>query len=299
MKPNGCKRPFHPFQISTWVIIPISAFLFYFFAVLPLSHNSAAAASCIHSILLVVVLAFGLFLSLSDPTDPAVYREREARSRQQKQDYTDFNKICVKCETHVQFSSKHCSVCHRCVNDFDHHCKWLNNCIGGANYRQFGCLLISFAMLTAVQVVTAAFSLLQVLTPQSDERKTAEKYYNDIRVHFGAIGVLLSFAGISCVLVSQLGLFHIWLRCKRMTTYEYVLKRRLQKDSIINKRYFENTFEPFVATSHNAPQHKIRRSPSVVPLNDNSQSMGSSLEMSGSENAPFKVSPELMGACHQ
>lgn len=42
----------------------------------------------------------------------------------------DSTQLCPDCETVRTSRSRHCSVCQHCVERFDHHCPWINNCVG-------------------------------------------------------------------------------------------------------------------------------------------------------------------------
>lgn len=50
--------------------------------------------------------------------------------------YTKGN-FCVTCQIEKPARSKHCRVCNVCVEKFDHHCIWINQCAGANNYRWF------------------------------------------------------------------------------------------------------------------------------------------------------------------
>ena len=50
--------------------------------------------------------------------------------------------VCRVCQITRPPRCHHCSICQCCVLQFDHHCLWLNNCVGYANYRSFLGLLL-------------------------------------------------------------------------------------------------------------------------------------------------------------
>lgn len=57
--------------------------------------------------------------------------------------------LCPHCQVKRTARSRHCQQCNRCVDRFDHHCPWINNCVGSNNYRIF----YLFVMLQLIYVI--------------------------------------------------------------------------------------------------------------------------------------------------
>lgn len=64
--------------------------------------------------------------------------------------------LCPDCEVIRTDRSRHCSICNKCVERFDHHCPWINNCVGINNHGYFMGFLLSMLIL----LVTTFFSLV-------------------------------------------------------------------------------------------------------------------------------------------
>ena len=93
--------------------------------------------------------------------------------------YEQNENICVKCGITKKPSTKHCLICDRCVDDWDHHCYWLNSCINKKIYCKFKLFLyISFVFLLS-NLVYYVYSVYLILSSKEilfQEILKIEKY---------------------------------------------------------------------------------------------------------------------------
>ena len=60
---------------------------------------------------------------------------------------------CINCFSIRPINSHHCTVCHKCFIEHDHHCPWVNNCIGLFNKKSF----ILFLVYSFIEVIYSLF----------------------------------------------------------------------------------------------------------------------------------------------
>lgn len=101
----------------------------------------------------VIVICPYVFLFLAAYVDPGyVSRARlDFYGSLYPYDHTLYlpNQICVTCRLPKPPRSKHCSLCGYCVARLDHHCVFINGCVGYGNQHWFLLLLLSTAILTS------------------------------------------------------------------------------------------------------------------------------------------------------
>ncbi|KAL2002813.1 hypothetical protein VTN02DRAFT_5856 [Thermoascus thermophilus] len=139
--------------------------------------------------------------------------------------------LCRTCRLLKPPRSKHCSLCNACVSRHDHHCIWLTNCIGRANYRYFLFLLLSVSTLLVYGAYLGYMvldeTLQSVLAPGtayhwSQNESWSSCFYlwmavitDDIRV-----GVIFLLALMTAPLALGFLLYHVYLVWAGMTTNE-------------------------------------------------------------------------------
>jgi len=119
---------------------------------------------------------------------------------------------CKWCGKYKPDRCHHCRVCRTCILKMDHHCPWIYNCVGHANYKYFFLLLFYCVLDLHFMLWTMAPSVLRLV--QHDTR-----FLVMFLILFGE--TLTLFLG---ALVSVFFGFHVWLMFKAMTTIEFCEK---------------------------------------------------------------------------
>lgn len=60
--------------------------------------------------------------------------------------------VCTRCETYRPPRAHHCRICKRCIRRMDHHCPWINNCVGERNQKFFLQFLVYVALMAIYSV---------------------------------------------------------------------------------------------------------------------------------------------------
>ncbi|KAJ7320284.1 hypothetical protein JRQ81_019795 [Phrynocephalus forsythii] len=66
---------------------------------------------------------------------------------------------CTKCQLVRPARAGHCRICDRCVKRLDHHCVWINTCIGEENHQAF-ILTLTLFLITSVYGISLTLDTL-------------------------------------------------------------------------------------------------------------------------------------------
>jgi len=112
------------------------------------------------SVLVAVTLVFWALATFSDPGRITPQNHAAWTTREPPGNYLFPEKVCWTCERPRPGRSKHCSLCGACIARHDHHCAWINSCVGANNLRWFlGFLLSNCIMCSYGALLTAATML--------------------------------------------------------------------------------------------------------------------------------------------
>ncbi|XP_064231818.1 palmitoyltransferase ZDHHC11 [Aotus nancymaae] len=142
--------------------------------------------------------------------------------------------------------AKHCITCNKCVSGLDHHCKWLNNCVGSRNYWFFSTVASAVVGLLCV-IAILLYVLIQYFVrpwvlrtdPRYEDVRSANmwllflplfpvKVKTSMVAVIGAAMFLLDLLGL--LLLGKLLMFHIYLKVKKMTTLDYLTQTREKEE---------------------------------------------------------------------
>uniref|UniRef100_A0A8D0PFE6 Palmitoyltransferase n=1 Tax=Sus scrofa TaxID=9823 RepID=A0A8D0PFE6_PIG len=162
---NGWSKPLHKFQVACWVVFLIlTSTNFGIFIPLMPPYWRYTAYGVTGSIFLFHLVVHIIAVSIN-PAEKSVHQKNYLEPMpvfdRSKHAHVIQDLYCHLCETNVDPKTKHCSACNKCVLGFDHHCKWLNNCVGRKNYRYFFSSVVS-----ALAGLLCMFAILSYLFVQ-------------------------------------------------------------------------------------------------------------------------------------
>uniref|UniRef100_A0ACD5Z8H6 Uncharacterized protein n=1 Tax=Avena sativa TaxID=4498 RepID=A0ACD5Z8H6_AVESA len=116
----------------------------------------------------------------------------------------NWSQLCITCKIVRPVRSKHCSTCDRCVEQFDHHCPWVSNCIGKKNKWEF---FMFITLEVFAMIITGSAAIIRTVRDPASPSSFGDWLGYSAVYHTGAVAFfmmdLFIFFGVACLAVVQ------------------------------------------------------------------------------------------------
>lgn len=116
--------------------------------------------------------------------------------------------MCAHCQCYKPDYSHHCRICRRCISRMDHHCPWMNNCVGSGNMSK--CIWTLYIWIHAkdyvFEKIHSVHPVQSVLTiPTHKHTYNQQTYQHEPLSHTHTFSLFLPRQNISSCFYATLG----------------------------------------------------------------------------------------------
>lgn len=206
---NGFTLPTNLFQVASWVLY--AGFIASFYALFNLYPDTTGRAiwGTLFGVAAAATGIFAVIATAKDPADQRIYAPAGLPSTA----VVPGHLYCNMCQRHVHETSKHCASCLKCVENFDHHCIWLNSCVGARTYKYFFGLLSSAAVMLPIIIAIVIYLIVEFARSPDAFGDRVRSFYSFLPggVYFGIALFMLVVVLVAWIMVMQLFSFHVYL----------------------------------------------------------------------------------------
>lgn len=137
----------------------------------------------------------------------------------------DHQEICETCMRYKPPRAHHCAICQKCVLKFDHHCPWINNCVGLHTHRNFVLFLV-FTSLICIYLAVVGNELFRT-------------------THSKSLGFVFAYLVVTVLGTAIIGftIWHFVLIWNGTTTIEYLQMRNSVQIEMITGVMYINQYD--------------------------------------------------------